>query len=128
MGRRHRSAAEGRSASRRKAERRGHLSEYVAALYLLLKGYRILAIRHRTRLGEVDIVARKGNVLAFVEVKARRSEQAGIDAVGFDSQRRIRAASDLWLARHGNLATLSQRYDVIVVVPRRWPRHFPDAF
>ena len=116
------------SAGRRGAERRGRTSEYIAAAYLLMKGYRILALRYRTRLGEVDIVARKGEILAFVEVKARSHEQAGIDAVGYDSQRRIRAASDLWLAKHGEHAGLSQRYDVLVVLPRRWPRHFPDAF
>ncbi len=116
------------SAGRRGAERRGRASEYIAAAYLLLKGYRILALRYRTRLGEVDIVAKKGDILAFVEVKARRHEQAGVDAVGYDSQRRIRAASDLWLAKHSEFAGFSQRYDILVVLPRRWPRHFPDAF
>jgi len=116
------------SASRRKAERHGQFAEYRAALCLLLKGYRILDIRYRTRLGEIDIVARRGEVLAFVEVKARPDALTGIDAVGFESQRRILAASDLWLARHADLAGLAQRYDVVVVSPRRWPRHFPDAF
>lgn len=115
-------------ADRQKAERRGHFSEYVAAIYLLLKGYRILAMRYRTKLGEVDLIARKGDLIAFVEVKARASEQLGIDAVGFESQRRIRAASDLWLARQADPGKLSQRYDVVVVLPHRWPRHFPDAF
>jgi putative endonuclease len=116
------------SAGRRGAERRGRASEYIAAAYLFIKGYRILALRYRTRLGELDIVAQKGEILAFVEVKARRTEQAGIDAVGFDSQRRIRAASDLWLAKHAEFAGLSQRYDILVILPRRWPRHFQDAF
>ena len=115
-------------ANRQKAERRGHFSEYVAAIYLLLKGYRILAMRYRTKLGEVDLIARKGDFVAFVEVKARANEQLGIDAVGFESQRRIRAASDLWLARQPDAGKLSQRYDVVVVLPHRWPRHFPDAF
>lgn len=113
---------------RRQAERRGHLSEYAAALYLMLKGYRILALRYRTRLGEVDIVARKGEIVAFVEVKARRDVQEGLDAIGLESQRRIRAASDLWLAKHGRGGLWTQRYDVLVIMPRRWPRHFPDAF
>lgn len=113
---------------RQKAERRGHWSEYIAAAYLFLKGYRILALRYRTRLGEVDIIARKGDVVVFVEVKARRDAQAGLDAVGGETQRRIRAASDLWLAKHGRGRLWTQRYDVLVIVPRRWPRHFPDAF
>jgi len=113
---------------RRKAWRRGYLSEYYAALYLFAKGYRILAIRHRTRLGEIDIVARKGDLAVFVEVKARRGEREAIDAVAPAAQHRIRAASDLWLARRPDHAALSQRYDIVAVLPGRWPRHFPDAF
>ena len=113
---------------RQKAWRRGHVSEYVAALFLLLKGYRILAIRHRTRLGEIDIVARKGDLAIFVEVKARGGEQAAIDAVSFSAQKRIRAASDLWLARQPDYGRMSQRYDIVAILPFQWPRHFPDAF
>ena len=89
---------------RRKAWRRGHVSEYLAALFLLVKGCRILAIRHRTRLGEIDIIARKGDLALFVEVKARRPEQAAIDAVSFSVQKRIRGASDLWLVRQPDYA------------------------
>jgi putative endonuclease len=118
----------GQRGKRRKAWRRGHVSEYLAAFYLLLKGYRILSIRHRTRLGEIDIVARKGDLAVFVEVKARRLEQEAIDAVSDASQKRIRAASDLWLARQPDYASLSQRYDIVAILPGRWPRHFPAAF
>ncbi|MFT4183931.1 MAG: YraN family protein [Rhizobium sp.] len=113
---------------RQKAWRRGHISEYLAAAFLLFKGYRIVAIRHRTKLGEIDIIARKGDLAVFVEVKARRGEQAAIDAVSFSAQKRIRAASDLWLARQPDFALLSQRYDIVAILPGRWPRHFPDAF
>jgi putative endonuclease len=118
----------GNLAKRRKAWRRGHLSEYLAALYLFAKGYRILAIRHRTRLGEIDIIARKGDLAVFVEVKARRGEREAIDAVAPAAQRRIRAASDLWLARRPEHALLSQRYDIVAILPGRWPKHFQDAF
>lgn len=114
--------------SRRKALRRGHVSEYIAALYLLLKGYRIVAIRHRTKLGEIDIIARKLDLAVFVEVKARRDEMGAVDAVSFSSQKRIRDASDLWLARQPDHARLSQRYDIVAVIPGRLPRHFPNAF
>ncbi|NEI68510.1 YraN family protein [Rhizobium lusitanum] len=113
---------------RQKAWRRGHVAEYLAAAFLMFKGYRILAIRHRTKLGEIDIVARKGDLAVFVEVKSRRDAQEAIDAVSFSSQRRIRAASDLWLARQPDFARLSQRYDIVAMLPGRWPRHFPDAF
>jgi len=113
---------------RRQAWRRGHYSEYLAALYLLCRGYRILALRHRTPLGEIDIIARKADLAIFVEVKARRAASQAVDAVSHVTQRRIRAASDLWLARHPDHATLSQRYDIIAIMPGRWPRHFQDAF
>ncbi len=118
----------GERLKRQKAWRRGHIAEYLAAVFLMLKGYRIVAIRHRTRLGEIDIIARKGDLAVFVEVKSRRGEQEAIDAVSFSSQRRIRAASDLWLARQPDFARLSQRYDIVAILPGRWPRHFPDAF
>lgn len=121
-------AADGRSNKRRKAERRGHAAEYWAALYLLLKGYRILAIRYRTRLGEIDLIARKKDLVAIVEVKARTSGEGAMDAVGFHSQQRIRAAADLWLARRKDAARFSLRFDIIAVLPRRLPQHFIDAF
>lgn len=121
-------SAEDKRHQRRRAERRGHVAEYLAALYLLLKGYKILAFRQRTRLGEIDIVARKKTLILFVEVKARAREGDAIDAVGYDTQRRIRAASDIWLSRRRDAHLLSCRYDIIAVLPWRLPRHFPDAF
>lgn len=114
--------------NRRKAEQRGRQSEWIAALWLILKGYRILALRYRTPAGEIDLVARKGALLVFVEVKARRSPSAAVDAVTGTAHRRIRAASDLWLSRMPNAERFSRRYDIIAISPGRWPRHFPDAF
>ncbi|ATN32683.1 hypothetical protein ACO34A_02545 [Rhizobium sp. ACO-34A] len=111
-----------------KAERRGRFSEYVAALYLLMKGYRIVAMRYRSGAGEVDIIARRGEVVALVEVKARGSAEKAIDAVGFSSQQRIRSAGDHWLSRQRDAAALSVRCDIVAIVPGRWPRHFMDAF
>lgn len=89
---------------RLKALRRGSLAEYHAALSLLVKGYRIVAFRYRTKLGEIDIIARKGNLIACVEVKARRSLDDSLFAVSDFAQRRIRAASDLWLAKQPDFA------------------------
>ena len=82
-------------------------------------------MRYRTKIGEVDIIARKGDLAVFVEVKARVGEREAIDAVGATAQRRIRAAS---LSRRSDAARLSQRYDVVAVIPDCLPRHFPDAF
>jgi len=115
-------------ARRLKAERRGRISEYLAALHLMLKGYRIVALRYRTRVGEIDIVARKGDLAAFIEVKARRFEGDALDAVGYSAQKRIRAASDIWLSRQADAARISLRYDIVTVVPGRWPKHYRDAF
>ncbi len=83
-------------ASRRKAERRGRFAETLAALWLLSKGYRILAQRARTPYGEVDIAAMKDGVLVIVEVKARPSLEAGVFAVSLKQRGRlIRAGQDL---------------------------------
>ena len=115
-------------AARRRAERRGRLSERIAALWLLLKGYRIVALRYRTHAGEIDIVAIKGDLAVFIEVKARGTERLAVDAVSVAAQARIRAASDVWLSRRPDAARFSQRYDIVAVSPFSRPRHFPDAF
>lgn len=114
--------------NRLKAFRRGHVSEYVAALYLLARGYRIRAIRYRTKLGEIDIVARRGDLVICVEVKARRDTDSAVFAVTGTAQRRIRAASEIWLSRQPDAHRLSLRYDIVAVLPWRLPRHFADAF
>lgn len=117
-----------RRAARMKAERRGRTGEWLAALWLLIKGYRIVALRYRTRSGEIDLIARRGDLAVFVEVKTRREVGLAVDAVAAASQARIRAASDLWLSRQPDAARLSQRYDIVAILPLRFPRHFPDAF
>lgn len=121
-------AVDRRSDKRRHAERRGHAAEYWAAFYLMLKGYRILALRYRTRLGEIDLIVRKKDVIAFVEVKARNSEAGAVDAVSYASQNRIRAAADIWLSRRRDGGLLSSRFDIVAVLPYRIPIHFIDAF
>jgi putative endonuclease len=118
--------------SRQEAERRGHLAEALAAFSLQLRGYRILARRHRTRLGEIDLIVKRGAIIAFVEVKARSDERAAIDAVSHMTATRIRSASDLWIAaqmkRGVDLSRVSYRYDIVAITLWRWPRHFADAF
>ena len=113
---------------RRKALRRGALSEYLAAAFLLARGYRIVVMRFRTRSGEIDIIARKGDLVAFVEVKARRGTNEAVLAVDPSTQRRIRNASLDWIGRQKDSAMLSWRYDIVAVRPWRWPRHFINAF
>ncbi len=116
------------STSRQEAQKLGHRGEYFAAWALRLKGYRILETRFRTKQGEVDLIARRGNLVAMVEVKARRSIEDAINAVNYPSQRRIAAAGDIWLSNQSDFAQLSIRYDIVAIVPGKWPHHIEDAW
>lgn len=106
----------------------GHRAEFLASLSLMLKGYRIIERRYRTKLGEIDLIARRGNQVLIVEVKARAQTASAMDAVDVQSMRRIEAAADLWLARQPDYAQLSLRFDLIIVRPLRWPAHYPAFF
>lgn len=110
------------------AYRLGHRGEWLAALALMIKGYRIVARRHRTRLGEIDLIARRGDLVLIVEVKVRPTLAAAMDAIGPASARRIEGAADLWLARQRDHARLSMRFDMVAVLPRRWPVHVENVF
>ena len=116
------------SAERQRHYRRGHRGERLAALALMLKGYRILARRYRTRLGEIDLIARRGNTIAIVEVKVRPTLVAAMEAISFQSEKRIEAAADLWLSHQPDHAKLSLRFDMVAVLPRRWPVHVENIF
>ncbi|KAA5803786.1 YraN family protein [Alkalicaulis satelles] len=113
---------------RRAAERRGRRAEALAALWLQLTGWRILARRARTAAGELDLVARRGDVLAFIEVKERATVEAGLEAVGTRQRARLIRAGSLWRARRDDLARLQPRYDLMVIAPWRWPLHVTGAF
>lgn len=110
------------------AYRHGLRAELAAASLLMAKGYRILARRYRTPLGEIDLVVRRGRTVAFVEVKARTAAADALESVGRSAEGRIIGAADLWLARHPAAAGLDLRYDMVLVVPWRLPRHLPNAF
>ena len=116
------------SARRVKAYRHGRRSEWLAALALMVKGYRIVARRYRTRLGEIDIIARRGDLVLIVEVKARPTLAEAMEALARGSERRIEGAADLWLVRQPDYARLSLRFDMVCVLPRRWPVHVENAF
>jgi putative endonuclease len=113
---------------RRAAFRRGLSAESRAALLLLLKGYRILSRRWQSPVGEIDIVARRRRVLIFVEVKARGKLEDAAEAVTDRQRRRIAAAAEAWLAAHPRQAYAEIRFDAVLVLPRRWPRHLIAAF
>ncbi|KQZ93951.1 hypothetical protein ASD64_03395 [Mesorhizobium sp. Root157] len=120
--------ADATKARRRKAYRRGHHGETLASLALMLKGYRILARRYRTKLGEIDLIARRGDLILIVEVKARRSLVEAMEAIALESERRIEGAADLWLARQPDYGRLSVRFDMVAILPWRWPVHVENIF
>jgi putative endonuclease len=113
---------------RQAAFRLGLSAETRAAALLLAKGYRIAARRWQSPVGEVDLVARRGRVLVFVEVKARGRIDDAAEAVTIRQRRRIAAAAAAWLASHPGDATCDIRFDAVLIAPWRIPRHIPAAF
>ena len=113
--------------NRQEAEKRGRGAERLAAWYLRLRGWRILAQRARVPGGEVDIVARRGRTLAFVEVKARASDDAAALALDQYRLRRVAVAAER-LAPRFMQAGDDIRIDALFVVPGRWPRHLPNVW
>lgn len=114
------------SRKRKQAERRGRWAERYAAAWLRLKGYDILAHRVKLPVGEVDLIARRGSVLAFVEVKQRASLEAAQTAVSWSAWQRIARAGELWASQNGRAAALDWRYDLIAVTPWALPKHYKD--
>ena len=110
------------------AERRGHESEWLASVWLRLKGYQILARRLRTPVGEIDLIARRRRTIAFVEVKARPDLDTAFASVSFTTQQRIARAAAYWLARNGAHQTHETRFDLIAILPRRLPVHIREAW
>src|SRR5438270_8913582 len=116
------------SPARVAAFRTGVSAESRAAAFLMAKGYRILEKRFRTPYGEIDIVARRRNLVAFIEVKARASLEEAAYAVTARQQVRIVAAAQAWLMAHPEHADFDLRFDAVLIAPRRLPRHLLAAF
>lgn len=118
----------GDAATGRAAHRLGLRAERLAALLLRLKGYRILATRLKTPAGEIDMVARRGNALVIVEVKARADEAGAAEALQLRQLKRLERAAAHFLGRNPALASLDLRFDAVLVTPFRLPRHMKDAW
>jgi len=106
----------------------GLSAESRCAAWLLAKGYRILARRFRSRAGEIDIIARRRGVTAFVEVKARATLDEAAYAITPVQQRRIVAAAEAWLASHPQYANDELRFDAMLIAPGKLPLHLVAAF
>ncbi len=106
----------------------GVIAEYGAACYLILKAYSVLAMRYRIKEGEIDLIIRRGRVIAFVEVKARTDLSAGLEAIDEMKLKKFRKAVDHWLMRNPWAEAYTLRGDAVVIRPWRLPVHIEDAF
>ena len=113
--------------SRQAAEQRGRGAETLACWFLRLKGWQVLARRARVSGGEVDIVARRGRTLAFVEVKARATEEAAAMALDEWRLRRVAVAAERLAPRYMRAGD-DVRIDAMFIVPGRWPRHLINVW
>ena len=113
---------------RRATYLRGHWAEHVALAFLVLKGYRLLARRYSASGGEIDLIVKRGDTIAFVEVKAREAMDNAVIAIGAQKRERFSRAARAWLARNGWAAGKTFPADAVFVAPGRWPRHLVGAF
>lgn len=117
-----------RQARGRRARADGRFAEWIAAFWLMAHGWRIVGFRTRTPYGEIDLLARRGQVLAAVEVKRRATLEAALEAVNPTQQQRLlRAAASLGASRAA-WRGLGVRLDLIALAPGRWPCHLQDAW
>jgi len=114
--------------NRQKNWRYGLIAEAICTLSLRLRGYRILARRFETPLGEIDIIARRGNLIAFIEAKARQNLELAAHSIGKQQQSHIARAAELFMQRHSSLAQCQLRFDAMLIAPRRIPRYIRDAW
>lgn len=114
--------------SRHQRERAGRAAESLAAWALRVRGFRILARRYATPVGEIDLVARRGDLVLFVEVKHRASHEDALAALRPDQQARIARAAAAFLQRHPELAACAARFDLVAIAPWRMPLHLADAW
>lgn len=117
-----------RSARGAAARLSGRRAEVWAAVWLMLKGYRILGFRLKTPQAEIDLLAQKGQILAVVEVKSRTDLANALEAVGYDQRQRLRRAGRTLAARRPALQNAAVRLDLIALAPGKLPIHSPDAW
>ena len=113
--------------NRHKAEKRGRFAEMLASWWLRLHGWRILACRQRVPGGEVDLIARRGRIVAFVEVKARASDEAAGMALDRHRLKRVAVAAERLAPRFARAGD-DIRIDAMFIVPGRLPRHLPNVW
>ena len=110
------------------AFRTGLSAESRGAALLVAKGFRIIARRWRSPVGEIDIVARRRSLLVFVEVKARNDLDEAAESVSMRQRSRIAAAAEAFIATYPDPSITEMRFYAILVAPGKIPRHIPGAF
>jgi putative endonuclease len=120
--------ASNRTVARRAAQQTGQRAEWMAAWLLRFTGFRILARNYRTPVGEVDLIARRGRLLIFVEVKARATDEAAAMSVSMRQRDRICRAAEVFLVARPELGDCAVRFDAVVCAPGRFPRHIKDTW
>jgi putative endonuclease len=114
--------------ARQRAQRRGRLAEWLCLWHLRLRGWQILARGWRCPAGEIDILARRGRVLAVIEVKSRAEFATAASALAPRQRRRITRAAEAFVLQHAELVGLDLRFDLMLVAPLRLPRHWSGAW
>jgi putative endonuclease len=114
--------------SREEAHAHGHRAENIALWFLRVKGYRLLARRFKTPVGEIDLIMRKGQTTAFIEVKARTTVDESLYAVTPSQSRRIAQAANWYAAKDETTAKGFQRFDIVAIPSYLWPTHIKNAF
>lgn len=107
---------------------KGMFAEKLACVYLTFKGYRILKTRYKTKFGEIDIVARKGKMIAFIEVKQRVTEKDGAEAISAQSQKRITNAAKQFISQNSKYVGFAFRFDALLFIPPIFVRHLDNAW
>jgi len=116
------------SNNRRKRHRAGQRAEWVAGLYLNLKGYHILERRYKSPYGEIDLIAKRAKCIIFVEVKYRQTYERAAFSISPHQKARIVKAAKFWLAQNASAPYEQLSFDALLMVPWRWPHHLQNAF
>ena len=108
--------------------RAGLRAEYWAAGFLLLSGYWPLAMRYKTQAGEIDLIARRGKTVIFVEIKRRETDLSAAESISHHQRHRITQAAHIFIARHPHYQNFTQRFDAVLISAGRLPNHIANAW
>ncbi len=120
-------ARDDQRAERRRRYFKGHMAERFAALWLTLKGYRVLAMRQRTPAGEIDLIAVNRKRIVFIEVKHRATLKDAESSINARQRQRVRRAANLWLAKNERFQNYDIGFDLMFLTPWKWPKHIENG-